>query len=285
MINYVVSINYYNMEATIQQANTAKTTHLLKKLLKQKFGIDFKVKSESYSGGSSLRIKYTLGPDVKLVTAICKELQYGYFDGMTDEYKGVKVDPIIVDGYQLQTYKFVFVDQLIYEDDYQASRGFKAMVAEVGREFMPTSRQGRNDDDSYWYDIQPRNFVTTDASQIVPKQFKSHNNDFALIYKLKGEDTLYSTADEYKIPTAVESKVKALTIENRIVGVQGSLSSSIQVVEYSDKSFALIGDGTKAIKDELSKYGKWNRFLKCGAGWIFANKHREVVNQLIGGGR
>jgi len=56
----------------------------------------------------------------------------------------------------------------------------------------------------------------------------------------------------------------------------------IKVIDYSDKAIALIGD-TKAIKDELLQIGgKYNKFLKCGAGWIFSKaRHGEAVNELL----
>lgn len=55
----------------------------------------------------------------------------------------------------------------------------------------------------------------------------------------------------------------------------------IQIVPYSDKSFAVIGKGTFKIKDELLKFGKYNRGLRCGAGYIFSNKTKEKVLQLL----
>lgn len=257
---------------SIQQADTRKTTSLLKKLLKQKFGIDASVRSESYSGGSSLRVSYSLGPDESIVNAVVKNLQYGYFDGSTDEYKGVKVDPIIVDGYQLNTYKYVFVKQEI-------TRDFKSRVATLIRKHTDTSRRGRTEDEDFMWDVKPRHFVTDNEAEIELVSVDFSRVDYTLIYKLIGSDTLYSTATEPKprktktTPTPKVEVVGALTIEN---------NEPIQLVEYSDKSFALIGLGTKAIKDELTKYGSFNRHLKCGAGWIFSNKHLATIKTLIG---
>jgi hypothetical protein len=55
----------------------------------------------------------------------------------------------------------------------------------------------------------------------------------------------------------------------------------LQVINYSDKAVALIGD-TKAIKDTLKAMGgKFNPRLSCGAGWIFSAKKRDDLQRLI----
>lgn len=56
----------------------------------------------------------------------------------------------------------------------------------------------------------------------------------------------------------------------------------IKVVEYSKKSFALVGAKTKELKDELAALGgSFNFRLTCGAGWIFSNKKRVEVDQFL----
>jgi hypothetical protein len=58
-------------------------------------------------------------------------------------------------------------------------------------------------------------------------------------------------------------------------------TSGIEIVDYSEKSFAVIGD-TKPIKDELKKLGgRWNSHLTCGAGWIFSKSKLTEVQELI----
>jgi len=56
---------------------------------------------------------------------------------------------------------------------------------------------------------------------------------------------------------------------------------NIQVVDYSDKAIAIIGD-TKPIKDKLKDLGgRFNFRLTCGAGWIFPKTKRENLELLI----
>lgn len=55
----------------------------------------------------------------------------------------------------------------------------------------------------------------------------------------------------------------------------------LQVINYSEKAVALVGD-TKAIKDTLKAMGgKFNPRLSCGAGWIFSAKKRDDLQRLI----
>ena len=59
---------------------------------------------------------------------------------------------------------------------------------------------------------------------------------------------------------------------------------SINIIDYSEKAFAVVGD-TKAVKDSLKKMGgRFNAKLSCGCGWIFSNKMREEVEKFISSG-
>ena len=68
-----------------------ETAKIIRQALKEAFPeIKFSVRSDKYSGGSSINIGWTNGPHHALVDAIAKRFQGGYFDGMTD-YKGGRV--------------------------------------------------------------------------------------------------------------------------------------------------------------------------------------------------
>lgn len=55
----------------------------------------------------------------------------------------------------------------------------------------------------------------------------------------------------------------------------------MRIIDYSDKAIAVIGD-TKPYKDELKAIGgKFNPYLKCGAGWIFPAKRKAEVESFI----
>lgn len=58
-----------------------------------------------------------------------------------------------------------------------------------------------------------------------------------------------------------------------------------QIIDYSEKAFAVVGD-TKAIKDELKAIGgRFNFRLSCGAGWIFSKKCLADVQTLLNGAK
>lgn len=71
----------------ISCANTAK---LIRGALKRAFpGVKFSVVSSVYSGGASIRVKWTDGPTGSMVEAIAKQFAGGRFDGMIDMKIGV----------------------------------------------------------------------------------------------------------------------------------------------------------------------------------------------------
>ena len=57
-----------------------------------------------------------------------------------------------------------------------------------------------------------------------------------------------------------------------------------QIIDYSEKAIAVVGD-TRDIKDKLKALGgRFNPRLSCGAGWIFSKKQRAEVEKLLQGG-
>lgn len=68
--------------------DTKEVAKLVRKSLKEAFpGVKFSVRTDRYSGGSSIRIGWTDGPTEKQVNAVAQRFAGGYFDGMID-YKG-----------------------------------------------------------------------------------------------------------------------------------------------------------------------------------------------------
>jgi|GEM_PF-42146 len=55
----------------------------------------------------------------------------------------------------------------------------------------------------------------------------------------------------------------------------------IQIINYSEKAIAVIGD-TKPIADKLQEIGgRFNDHLSCGPGWVFSKKREEMVRTLL----
>lgn len=58
--------------------------------------------------------------------------------------------------------------------------------------------------------------------------------------------------------------------------------NSLEIIDYSEKAFAVIGE-TKPIKDTLKDLGgRFNFRLSCGAGWIFPKSKETTVKMALG---
>lgn len=65
-----------------------------------------------------------------------------------------------------------------------------------------------------------------------------------------------------------------------------SPTKNIEIVQYTERSIAIIGSDTKEFKDSLKAVGGFfNLYLKCGPGWIFPKREEaqilELLNKLI----
>ena len=70
--------------------------------------------------------------------------------------------------------------------------------------------------------------------------------------------------------------VKTNKTAGKTISVQG-----LELIDYSEKSFAIIGD-TKPIKKTLSDLGgSFNGRLSCGPGWIFSKSRINNVKQAL----
>jgi hypothetical protein len=86
--------------------------------------------------------------------------------------------------------------------------------------------------------------------------------------------------DRYFIPsTDVKENTPATEVEK--FEKQKVEPGTIQIIDYSDKAIAVIGD-TKAIKDKLKELGgKFNFRLSCGPGWIFPKTKLNTIQAAL----
>ena len=62
---------------------------------------------------------------------------------------------------------------------------------------------------------------------------------------------------------------------------QATKTEGIQLINYSEKALAIVGD-TRPIKDTLKTLGgRFNAHLTCGAGWIFSKSKEEVLKAAL----
>lgn len=97
-------------------------------------------------------------------------------------------------------------------------------------------------------------------------------------YTEQNED-LYIAAQEGRFFCNVETAEGPKTAPN-FEAVEVT-AGEIQIVDYSEKAIAVIGD-TKPIKDKLKELGgRFNFRLSCGAGWIFPKTKLEEVEAFL----
>ena len=104
------------------------------------------------------------------------------------------------------------------------------------------------------------------------------HNDTAFTSVFGGVDYLFyyrETAPEnrgislYTKPEPKQSKTE--TIE----------AKGVQIIDYSEKAIAVVGD-TRAIKETLKTLGgRFNRHLSCGAGWIFSKTKETTLREAL----
>lgn len=88
----------------------AETAKLVRQALKESFpGVKFSVRSDVYSGGASIRVRYLDGPALGMVESVAKFFEGAYFDGMID-YKGSRTHKLDGELVHLGA-NFVFVDR------------------------------------------------------------------------------------------------------------------------------------------------------------------------------
>jgi len=73
---------------TMAHMRTTEAAKAIRKELKAAFpGIKFRVRSHTYSGGSSIDVNWINGPTEKQVAGYTAKYTNGHFDGMTDCYE------------------------------------------------------------------------------------------------------------------------------------------------------------------------------------------------------
>lgn len=79
--------------------------------------------------------------------------------------------------------------------------------------------------------------------------------------------------NRYFIPVAEDVKEEAAQ--------QPATPGKVSIIDYSEKAIAVIGD-TYPIKGKLKELGgRFNKFLSCGAGWIFRKADLEIIKAAL----
>lgn len=208
--------------------------------------IKFSVTSSNFSMGNSVDVSWIDGPTANEIDSIIGKYQYGSFNGMEDIYENTNRRE------DLPQAKYVSSQRKMSEET--------AAILEPQEQEITKDWEGYN-----------RNFLY----QI----FRKTSIPFGATVTGIGrtDKTCGVTEDMYKIdfttPEVIEAtKPEAVEVE----------AGKVQVIEYSEKAIAVIGD-TYPVRAQLKELGgRFNKFLSCGAGWIFPKtKLSEIQNALL----
>lgn len=138
------------------------------------------------------------------------------------------------------------------KDTPEEARAEIADVCRVWRDTMPT---GETDTDAYG---------ERETSQCPMNMFGSINYGIKVYYDL---DTPYNEQPTPEAPTRAT--------------VPAASSAGLRIVNYSEKSVAVVGD-TRKIKEQLKSIGgRFNPRLTCGVGWIFSKHKEDEIRALL----
>lgn len=208
----------------------------------------FSVRSESFSMGDAVRIKWEDGPTSEMVEEITGKYQYGHFDGMEDMY--------------VSSNRRNDIPQAKYVTE------SRTMSKETG-EAIKEDAQRIFDEFSYnCHNVENFIYRVFNASPI-PGGVK------VLGLEKTGETSGICEPERfYRIKHSAPQQIE----KPQPVEVQ---PGKVQVIEYSPKAVAVIGD-TKPIKDKLKALGgRFNFRLSCGAGWIFPINKLEALKTAL----
>ena len=216
--------------------------------------VKFSVRSDSFSMGNSVDISWQNGPTVKQVEAISQKYQYGSFNGMEDIYETTNYRDDIPQAKYVSEHREVN-EELIKQVAEQLGQLHKFPENDYRENADQTSRRLL-----YKTEI-PATY--TGLRVIVNPDSKKYDDYFCIVF-----DGVQQ----------VEAKTEKAAERPASVEVE---EGKIKVIKYSDRSIAVIGD-TFPIKDKLKALGgKFNKFLSCGAGWVFPSDKAEEIRSAF----
>lgn len=232
---------------------SANCATAIREELKKEFpNVKFSVKSSNFAGGDSVHVEWSNGPTTLEVSKFTSKYQYGRFDGMTDMYEYSNS----IEG--LPQSKYVQTQRAINPETTE-------IVNKKLRSFFSADCED-HEISRYAHTILSKSSIPVGAIVTGLKE----TNVSGII-----ED---SFCLEFDLSNVQEVKTDVLKPEFEKVEVP---EGEIQIIDYSERAIAVIGD-TKPIKDKLKELGgKFNFRLSCGAGWIFPKTKLTDIENLL----
>lgn len=231
---------------TMNPKTARERTDNVRKVLKKHFpGVKFSVRYDSFSGGDSCDVRYEDGPLYEDVAKYVRMFQDSHADFTGDYW------------------------------DYDPSE-FNKLFG--GFKFTHTERKWSNSvREKYLAEVADDYPKSWDGTEI-------HESKFWLCYKLAHKDANFKGCW-----ISYEALALHRFRENDHTPVQKQperqvsepKSDGLQIVDYSDRAFAITGD-TKPISGLLRELGgRFNARLSCGAGWIFSKRKEQEVRLAL----
>lgn len=239
-----------DLKANPTKSSSANCAIAIREELKKHFPkIKFSVTSSNFSGGDSVRVKWTDGPTEKQVREFTSKYQYGRFNGMEDiyEYTNSRQD--------IPQSKYV-------QEERQISDGIKEIVFNALKPLF-------KEEDEHELKVMSNRII-----------YNTNIPSNAIVTGLKRTGINCGSVQDFYTLDFETTKNEEEPEKTNFEAVEVP-AGEIQIVDYSEKSFAVIGE-TKPIKDHLKELGgKFNFRLSCGAGWIFPKTKLQEVTIFL----
>lgn len=107
------------------------------------------------------------------------------------------------------------------------------------------------------------------------------HNDTAFTSVFGGVDYIFYYRDTAPENREVSLYTKPEPKQNKPTETETIEAKGVQIIDYSEKAIAVVGD-TRAIKDTLKSLGgRFNNRLSCGAGWIFPKSKEAAIKATL----
>ena len=244
-----------------QLSNQAQAAKEIRAELKENFpGIKFSVTSEGYSMGDNVNVNWENGPTEEQVGAFTNKYQSGHFNSMEDMYENTNSRSDIS-----QT-KYLFNNRRESEEIEILLKTFWAEFEEKNPSF-----KGDYNSESRFKGGLFRN------TNILPEA-----HSFKIVSTSKSGGQLHEMYELiFEAPEQAPKKEAKETKNFETVEVP---EGEIQILDYSTKAIAVVGD-TKPLKEGLKNLGgRFNFRLSCGPGWIFPKTKLEELTAFLSQG-
>lgn len=226
-------------------STTRSATNNVRAELKKHFpGIKFSVRYSSFAGGDSVDIEWYDGPTVGAVESVVGKFQNSHADHTGDywDYNPSEFNRVF------GGFKFVCTDRSY------TNEVVNPIIEQVRKDYPGLSEDSEIHRDEFF---SKYNCVDEGLSDLYWLSVRT-------IARFRWSRTSFMP----EIPVKEET--------------EPVMAEGIEIVDYSDKAIAVIGN-TKPYKGKLMELGgRFNKALKCGAGWVFQKTKKDEVAAALG---